>query len=181
MAAAAATELQSKVPLNHTLSQDQLVVDEEASSKHAGPQRGGWITLPFVTAITLASLGLGGTRYTIASMGADQFDKPKDQASFFNWFFFSLYVASIIGAVGIVYIQDNVGWDWGFGVCLAANFVGLIVFLVGKRYYRHVKPQGGPFTSLARVVVATIRKRKVLVSGRVEQSQLEYFKKTINH
>ncbi|KAI3866076.1 hypothetical protein MKX03_003538 [Papaver bracteatum] len=114
--------------------------------------------------ITLSALGLGGTRYTIATMGADQFEKPKDQASFFNWYFFSLYVGSIIGAVGIVYIQDNVGWDWGVGICLVANLVALVVLLVGKRYYRQVELEKSPYQSLARVVVAAIQKRKVSTS-----------------
>ncbi|KAI3915773.1 hypothetical protein MKW92_023136 [Papaver armeniacum] len=104
--------------------------------------------------ITLGALGLGGTRYTIATMGADQFEKHKDQASFFNWYFFSLYIGSIIGAVGIVYIQDNVGWDWGVGICLVANLVALVVLLVGKRYY-------------PRVVVAAIQKRKVSTSPEI--------------
>ncbi|KAI3852917.1 hypothetical protein MKX03_027557 [Papaver bracteatum] len=101
--------------------------------------------------ITLSALGLGGTTLYNCNDGADQFEKPKDQASFFNWYFFSLYVGSIIGAVGIVYIQDNVGWDWGVGICLVANLVALVVLLVGKRYY-------------PRVVVAAIQKRKVSTS-----------------
>ncbi|KAI3915771.1 hypothetical protein MKW92_023134 [Papaver armeniacum] len=117
--------------------------------------------------ITLGALGLGGTRYTIATMGADQFEKPKDQASFFNWYFFSLYIGSIIGAVGIVYIQDNVGWDWGVGICLVANLVALVVLLVGKRYYRRVELEKSPYKSLARVVVATIKKRKVSTSPEI--------------
>ncbi|KDP44132.1 hypothetical protein JCGZ_05599 [Jatropha curcas] len=38
-------------------------------------------------AFALGSLGLGGTRFTIATMGANQFDKKEDQDSFFSWFF----------------------------------------------------------------------------------------------
>ncbi|KAF5201689.1 hypothetical protein FRX31_008723, partial [Thalictrum thalictroides] len=33
------------------------------------------------------------------------------------------------------------------------------------RYYRHIKPRGSPFTSLARVIVATIRKKKMVLSS----------------
>ncbi|KAK9157893.1 hypothetical protein Scep_004467 [Stephania cephalantha] len=46
-------------------------------------------------AIALASIGLGGTRFTIATMGANQFDEPKSQGVFFNWYFFTLYFASV--------------------------------------------------------------------------------------
>ncbi|XP_019250589.1 PREDICTED: protein NRT1/ PTR FAMILY 2.7-like isoform X2 [Nicotiana attenuata] len=37
-------------------------------------------------ALALAYLGNGGTRFTIGSMGANQFQKPKHQAIFFNWY-----------------------------------------------------------------------------------------------
>ncbi|KAF8395016.1 hypothetical protein HHK36_018955 [Tetracentron sinense] len=116
------------------------------------------------TVIATAAIGAGGTRFTVATMGADQFDKPKDQAIFFNWYFFTLYVSSIISSTAIVYVQDNVGWGLGFGLGIVANVIGIAFFLFGIRHYRYVKPQGSPFTSLARVVVATIRKRKVSVS-----------------
>ncbi|KAL5711226.1 hypothetical protein ACHQM5_021705 [Ranunculus cassubicifolius] len=116
-------------------------------------------------AITLVSLGMGGTRFTIATMGADQFEKVKDQGTFFNWFFFTLYLASVIGITVIVYVENNISWGLGFGLCLAINAIGLAVFVSGKRHYRHIKPKGSPFTSLARVIVATCRKKKVLVSS----------------
>ena len=57
----------------------------------------------------LALLGLGGTCFTIATKGVEQFDKPNDQGIFFNWYFFTLYIANAISFYVIVYIQDNVG------------------------------------------------------------------------
>ncbi|XP_023905802.1 protein NRT1/ PTR FAMILY 2.7 [Quercus suber] len=112
--------------------------------------------------LLLASLGLGGTRFTIATLGAGQFDKPNDQATFFNWYFFALYFANAISFSAVVYIQDNVSWGLGFGVCVIANAISLVLFVLGKRFYRQVKPNGSPFTSIARVMVAAIRKRKIL-------------------
>ncbi|KAL5711238.1 hypothetical protein ACHQM5_021716 [Ranunculus cassubicifolius] len=117
------------------------------------------------TAITLVALGMGGTRFTIATMGADQFDNAKHQGTFFNWFFFSLYAASVIGFTAIVYVENDVSWGLGFGLCFAFNAVGLAVFVGGKGYYRHVKPKGSPFTKLAKVLVASIRKKKVAASS----------------
>ncbi|XP_059458146.1 protein NRT1/ PTR FAMILY 2.7-like [Corylus avellana] len=111
--------------------------------------------------LTLASLGFGGTRFTIATMGAEQFDKPKEQAAFFSWYYFTLYIANVISFTAIIYVQDNVGWGLGFGICAVANAVGLVVLVLGKRFYRQVKPKGSPFISIARVMVAAIRKRKV--------------------
>jgi peptide/histidine transporter 3/4 len=76
--------------------------------------------------------------------------------------FFTLYFANAIRFTAIVYIQDNVSWGLGFGICAIANAISLIVFVLGKRFYRQIKPKGSPFTSIARVMVAAIRKRKIL-------------------
>ncbi|KAE8680701.1 Protein NRT1/ PTR FAMILY 2.7 [Hibiscus syriacus] len=115
--------------------------------------------------ITLASIGLGVVRFILATLGANQFDNPQDQGRFFNWFFFTFYAACVVSSIGIVYVEDNISWGLGFGICAAFNFLGFIIFLLGNRFYRHDKPRGSPYTSLARVIVAAIRKRKVLVSS----------------
>lgn len=117
------------------------------------------------TSITLASIGSGGTRFTLATIGANQFDKPNNQATFFNWFFFTLYVASVVSATVIVYVEDNVGWKWGFALCAIANLFGLAILLSGTRFYRFDKPQGSPYIGLARVIVATTRKRNLRISS----------------
>ncbi|KAL5711231.1 hypothetical protein ACHQM5_021710 [Ranunculus cassubicifolius] len=117
------------------------------------------------SAITLVSMGMGGTRFTLAAMGANQFDKAKDQGTFFNWYFFTLYSALAIGLTAVVYVEDAVSWGLGFSLCLAVNAIGLAVFMSGKRYYHNLKPKGSPFTSLARVVVAAMRKKKVILSS----------------
>lgn len=98
-------------------------------------------------------------------MGANQFTKLKHQSMYFNWFFFTLYASSVVSATAIVYVEDNVSWGWGFGICIAANFIALAVFLTGSRFYRHDKPKSSPFTGLLRVVVASFRKRKALLSS----------------
>ncbi|EEF46160.1 conserved hypothetical protein [Ricinus communis] len=101
-------------------------------------------------------------------MGANQFNKPEHQNTFFIWFFFTLYSSSVVGATAIVIIEEDASWALGFGICLAANFIGLVIFLLGNRYYRNDKPEGSPFTGLALVAVATINKRNVLLSSRSE-------------
>uniref|UniRef100_A0A7N0VKX3 Uncharacterized protein n=1 Tax=Kalanchoe fedtschenkoi TaxID=63787 RepID=A0A7N0VKX3_KALFE len=120
------------------------------------------------SALALGSLGIGGTRFTTATMGANQLDSPKEQDIFFNWYFFTMYTASMVSATAIVYVQDSVSWAWGFGICLISNTVGLTIFLLGKRFYRTHKPEGSPFVGLARVIVAAIRKRNKSLSSKTE-------------
>lgn len=121
--------------------------------------------------IALASIGLGGTRFTMTAMGADQFDSPTDQATFINWYVVILYASAVTGATVIVYIEDSVSWALGLGLCIATTITGLAVFSLGSRYYRRIKLQGSPYTSIARVVVAAIQKRKVSLSS----SMVDYY------
>ncbi|XP_040991173.1 protein NRT1/ PTR FAMILY 2.7-like isoform X1 [Juglans microcarpa x Juglans regia] len=120
------------------------------------------------TALALACIGCGCTRFTLATMGANQFDKPNDQGRFFDWYFFTFYTSSAVSSTVIVYIEDNLSWRLGFGLSAIANFIGLAFLLLGNRFYLHVKPHGSPFTGLIRVIVATIRKRKVQLSSKTE-------------
>ncbi|GAV71369.1 PTR2 domain-containing protein [Cephalotus follicularis] len=120
------------------------------------------------TGITLATIGFGCTRFILSTMGANQFDKPKDQGTFFNWYFFTAYASAIVSTTVIVYVQDNVSWEWGFGLCAAAIFVGLAIFLGGNFSYRRDKLQGSPFKNIARVVTAYARKRKASLSPQSE-------------
>lgn len=116
-------------------------------------------------ALGLAYLGNGGTRFTIGSMGANQFHKPNQQAIFFNWYTFALYTSNVIGSTVLLYIEDNVSWVLGFSICVAFNILGLAIFLSGRQFYRHIEAQQeSPFMSLARVVVAAIRKHREPVS-----------------
>ncbi|XP_077237040.1 protein NRT1/ PTR FAMILY 2.7-like [Tasmannia lanceolata] len=116
------------------------------------------------SALALVAIGIGGTRSNSVFMGAYQFEKSKDRDIFFNWFYFTTYASTIASSTGIVYVEDKVSWGWGFGLCAAANAVGLTIFVLGKRYYLHLKPKGSPFTGLLQVIIAAIRKRKMVVS-----------------
>ncbi|KAK8469702.1 hypothetical protein PHAVU_005G138000 [Phaseolus vulgaris] len=115
--------------------------------------------------IALCALGFGGARFTTASLGANQFNEAKHQDVFFNWFFLTWYIASVVSLTGIFYIQDNVSWAWGFGICSVGNLIGLVILLLGYRFYRLDKPQGSVFLDLARVLVASIRKWKSQLSS----------------
>ncbi|XP_047319507.1 protein NRT1/ PTR FAMILY 2.7-like [Impatiens glandulifera] len=141
--------------------------EQDVSGICGGPSNAQYTIL--YIALTLATIGVGGTRFTLATMGADQLSKPKHQQSFFNLFVFTLYSASIVSATVIVYVQDEVSWGLGFGLCLATNMVGLVFFLLGAKLYRQVKPGGSPFVVMARVVVAAFRNRRASVSSDTDE------------
>ncbi|GFP85834.1 protein nrt1/ ptr family 5.2 [Phtheirospermum japonicum] len=122
----------------------------------------------FFGALYTLALGTGGTKPNISTIGADQFDEfePKEKAhklSFFNWWMFSIFFGTLFANTVLVYIQDNVGWSLGYGLPTIGLAISIIIFLAGTPFYRHRVPTGSPFTKMAKVIVAALRKREVVV------------------
>ncbi|XP_052170943.1 protein NRT1/ PTR FAMILY 2.6-like isoform X7 [Diospyros lotus] len=118
--------------------------------------------------IALGAIGFGGLNSIIASFGAAQLENVNDRGSFFSWYFFILCSSSVISGTAIVYVEDNVSWAWGFGICVAANLVGIVIFLSRTQFYHQIRPRGSPFSRLAQVTVASIHKRKIILSSKSE-------------
>ncbi|XVE57689.1 hypothetical protein DITRI_Ditri04bG0109800 [Diplodiscus trichospermus] len=115
-------------------------------------------------ALYLTALGTGGLKSSVSGFGSDQFDEsdPKERSqmtNFFNWFFFFINIGSLGSVTILVYIQDNLGREWGYGICACAIVIGLVVFLSGTRRYRFKKLVGSPLTQIAAVFVAAWKKR----------------------
>ncbi|KAG9452378.1 hypothetical protein H6P81_005282 [Aristolochia fimbriata] len=117
-------------------------------------------------ALYLTALGTGGLKSSVSGFGSDQFDESdgKEKArmtNFFHWFFFFISIGSLGAVTVLVYIQDNLGRKWGYGVCAGGIILGMVVFLAGTRRYRFKKLAGSPMTQVAAVVVAAWKKRKL--------------------
>ncbi|XP_043693845.1 protein NRT1/ PTR FAMILY 5.2-like [Telopea speciosissima] len=122
----------------------------------------------FYLALYILAIGTGGTKPNISTIGADQFDSfdPKEKAhklSFFNWWMFSIFFGTLLANTFLVYIQDNLGWGIGYGLPTIGLGISVLVFLSGTPSYRHRMPTGSPFTRMARVIVAAIRKWRVSI------------------
>ncbi|XP_039128198.1 protein NRT1/ PTR FAMILY 2.7-like isoform X1 [Dioscorea cayenensis subsp. rotundata] len=113
------------------------------------------------TGIVLYTIGAGGTRFSMMKLGADQLSNVGDQDVFFNWSFIVLYGAVAIGSTVIVYVEDSISWELGFGICLTVTALAVLSFLLGIKYYLISRPKRNPFMTMARVVVAGVRKRKL--------------------
>ncbi|XP_044484520.1 protein NRT1/ PTR FAMILY 5.2-like [Mangifera indica] len=120
----------------------------------------------FFGALYILALGTGGTKPNISTIGADQFDdfEPKEKAhklSFFNWWMFSIFFGTLFANTVLVYIQDNVGWTLGYALPTLGLVISIGIFMAGTPFYRHRIPTGSPFTRMARVIVAALRKWNV--------------------
>ncbi|KAL6865030.1 hypothetical protein ACP4OV_016181 [Aristida adscensionis] len=123
--------------------------------------------------IFLMCVSVAGSRFNLATLGADQFDAAAARDVFFNWFFILLYTSSVLASTVIVYVQDSVSWALGFGISCAAGVIGLASLLLGSGCYRRPAVRGSPFTGLAKVAVAAARKRKL--NNLTTSGQLKYY------
>ncbi|XP_062207612.1 protein NRT1/ PTR FAMILY 5.16-like [Phragmites australis] len=122
----------------------------------------------FYVALYLLALAQGFHRPCIETLGADQFS-PSDgdpgarasRSSYFNWFHFSISWGYAASTTAVSYVDDNVGWTVGFGVCWATMVLCLAVFLLGARTYRAEQPvDGSPFVETVSAWAARVFHRK---------------------
>lgn len=118
--------------------------------------------------LLLTSLGSGGIRPNVVTFGADQFDMAKSKVAarkwnYFNWYYFSMGMATLTAVTIVVYIQDNVGWGWGLGIPTAAMALSIVAFVIGSPLYNKLEPAGSPLVRVAQVVVAAVKKRKAVL------------------
>ncbi|GMP88850.1 hypothetical protein CsSME_00040681 [Camellia sinensis var. sinensis] len=94
------------------------------------------------SSLYIIAVGAGGTKPNISTFGADQFDdinphEKKLKVSFFNWWTFSSFIGGLVATLGLVYIQENLGWGLGYGVPTVGLIVSLLIFYIGVPTYRH--------------------------------------------
>ncbi|KAL4387985.1 hypothetical protein GQ457_09G014720 [Hibiscus cannabinus] len=129
----------------------------------------------FYTSLYIIAIGAGGTKPNISTFGADQFDdfnphEKKLKASFFNWWMFSSFLGALVATLGLVYIQENLGWGLGYGIPTVGLLFSLFVLYLGTPMYRHkVKKTKSPARDLIRVPVAAFRNRKLQLPNNPSQ------------
>ncbi|KAK6128234.1 hypothetical protein DH2020_038038 [Rehmannia glutinosa] len=89
----------------------------------------------------LVALGVGGIKGSLPPHGAEQFDEQtphgrKQRSTFFNYYVFCLSCGALIAVTFVVWIEDNMGWQWGFGIATAAILISIPIFLLGSSTYR---------------------------------------------
>ncbi|XP_008782623.1 protein NRT1/ PTR FAMILY 5.1 [Phoenix dactylifera] len=123
----------------------------------------------FYASLYVMAIGAGGTKPNISTFGADQFDdfdphERKLKVSFFNWWMFSSFTGGLMATLGLVYIQENLGWGLGYGIPTAGLMVSLIIFYLGTPNYRHkVRKTESPAKEIAKVCAAAFANRRLIL------------------
>ncbi|KAJ6848669.1 protein NRT1/ PTR FAMILY 6.2 [Iris pallida] len=130
------------------------------------PTASGSQTGVLYLSLYLVALGTGGLKSSVSGFGTDQFDEkdPKEKTQmtfFFSRFFFLISTGTLLAVTVLVYIQDEVGRSWAYGICSLSMVLAISLFLSGTRRYRYKKSAGSPIVHILQVVVASVRKRKL--------------------
>lgn len=126
---------------------------------------GSQLAMVYIALYTVA-LGAGGIKSNVAGFGSDQFDKstPKDEKAmvyFFNRFYLCISGGSVFAVTVMVYIQDNVGRGWGYGVSAGTMVMAVFLLVYGMRFYWYKKPQGSPLSVIWRVVFLAWKNKRL--------------------
>ncbi|XP_006661599.1 protein NRT1/ PTR FAMILY 8.3-like [Oryza brachyantha] len=116
----------------------------------------------------LFALGHGCLQPCTPAFGADQFDSADPverviKGSFFNWYYFSMHMGSLLSTTVLVWVQDNIGWSVSFAIPTLLLGFGLAMFVSGRRVYRYRKLGGSPLTRVSQVVVAAVRNHRLML------------------
>ncbi|MBA0556250.1 hypothetical protein Golob_026366 [Gossypium lobatum] len=122
---------------------------------------GGGKAVMLFTGLYLVALGVGGIKGSLPTHGAEQFDANtpqgrKQRSTFFNYFVFCLSFGALIAVTFVVWVEDNMGWKWGFSISTIAVFLSIAIFLAGSAVYRNKIPFGSPLTTIGKVLVAAM-------------------------
>uniref|UniRef100_A0A7N2MLR8 Uncharacterized protein n=2 Tax=Quercus lobata TaxID=97700 RepID=A0A7N2MLR8_QUELO len=122
--------------------------------------------------------GVGGVKATLPAHGADQLDHSNQRliSAFFNWFFFSLCTGGLISVTLMIWIEENLGWNWSFKISVMVLSVTLFIFTIGFSFYRYKLPGGSPLSRIFKVFASTARNWKLSPIERVNGRSHSKFK-----
>ncbi|KAM1183249.1 protein NRT1/ PTR FAMILY 5.1-like [Malus sylvestris] len=132
----------------------------------------------YISLYTIA-IGSGGTKPNISTFGADQFDdfdphEKQLKASFFNWWMFSSFLGALVATLGLVYIQENLGWGLGYAIPTVGLVLSLFIFYFGTPIYRRkVSKTKSPTIYFIQIPFAAYKNRKFQLP--TDPSQLHEF------
>jgi len=124
------------------------------------------------------SVGAGGIRSSSLAFGADQLKKHDNLKNasalerYFSWYYVSASFSVLIAMTCIVYIQEKVGWEVGFGVPALLMFLSAVSFFLASPFYIKLKAKSSLLTGFAQVTVASYRNRHLTLSS--EGTELWY-------
>jgi len=115
-----------------------------------------------ILGLALIAIGTGGIKPCVSAFGGDQFILPQQELQlqqFFSIFYFAINAGSLISTVLTPILRNDVHcfgsescYPLAFGVPAVLMVVALILFLIGKPWYKCTPPSGNVIVQVGGVV-----------------------------
>ncbi|MCO5579389.1 hypothetical protein L7F22_033244 [Adiantum nelumboides] len=112
------------------------------------------------TALYTMGVGTASLAPNAVSLGADQFDSPKQTSTFISMSIAASSMGFMFSTSIISYIENEERWRLGFWLSAGSGILSLIMLLAGTPLMRQHKAGENPFASIAQVLYAAIRSHK---------------------
>ncbi|XP_057473798.1 protein NRT1/ PTR FAMILY 1.2-like [Actinidia eriantha] len=133
-----------------------------------------------LSSFAIISIGAGCNRACSQAFGLDQLDNRENSnnerilQTFINWYGVSIAFASVLALTVVVYIQDQFGWQIGFGVPTVLTLFSVLIILLGSPMYIKAKATKSLFVGLFQVVVAAFKNRNLSLPPMIHNGRDNY-------
>ncbi|KAJ6638650.1 Peptide transporter family 1 [Pseudolycoriella hygida] len=137
-----------------------------------------------VLGLMFIAIGTGGIKPCVAAFGGDQFKIPEQAkmlATFFSLFYMSINAGSLISTTVTPILREDVHcfgeedcFSLAFGVPGVLMITSIIVFIIGRSFYKIEKPSGNMFVMVSKCIGNAIITRVRDTSNVVREHWLDY-------
>jgi len=112
--------------------------------------------------LSCSSIGVGAVQANMAIFGAEQLREQKSTTQYFDKYFVAVNFGGLLAFAIIAYVQQNQSWFIGHTISTGLLVLTWILFVLGHRYYIHIKPHDSVISNFFPVLInafQTWRKR----------------------
>ncbi|KAI3741669.1 hypothetical protein L1987_59343 [Smallanthus sonchifolius] len=125
------------------------------------------VTGTSILSICLLSIGSGCIRPCSIAFGADQLkhhptlNNQRLIDSYFNWYYASLAISTVVAFTVMVYIQDQLGWQVMFAVTVLIMACSALMFLLGSSLYVKVSVSESVLSGPIQVLIVAFKNHRI--------------------
>eukprot|EP01018_Ginkgo_biloba_P009897 Gb_09365 [translate_table: standard] len=129
--------------------------------------------------LLLIATGTGGIKPCVAAFGGDQIEyslpeghiKNRLRMRFFSLYYFAINAGSFVSTVLTPVLRADLSYAVAFGVPAVLMIVAVFIFWLGHGTYIDRPPMGNVFSTVAKVIIDSIRLRKTYTSRTIDVTQ----------
>ncbi|CAF3686742.1 unnamed protein product [Rotaria sp. Silwood1] len=107
--------------------------------------------------LIFTAIGVGAVQANMAVFGAEQVREEKSKTRYFDIYYAAVNTGGLIAFGAIAYIQINKGYFVGYLIPGILLILAFILFIIGYKYYIHIKPYDSVITKFIPIVISAFQ------------------------